>query len=280
MELEQTEVIESEHENVEEENENLEAETAEEESEDGEDVITIDGETPPDEEIQDQKAPEWVRELRHDFKNVKRENKQLREELEKLQSGNAVNEVKPIKRPTLEEHDYDEESFNVALDEWLKHKDALEAQEKERLKAEESQKAEWENTVSSYNEKKKSLKVRDYDVAEELVSEKLSIEQQAIILKGADDPAKIVYAIGNHKGKLDELAKIKDPVKFAFAIAALEGKLKVERKSTPPSPEKTLKGSAKTSGSDSTLEKLREEAARTGDMTKVIAYKQQLKKGN
>jgi hypothetical protein len=41
---------------------------------------------------------------------------------------------------------------------------------------------------------------------------------------------------------------------------------------------KTVSGTGPVSGSvDSTLERLREEAARTGDMSKVFKYKQQLR---
>jgi len=59
----------------------------------------------------------------------------------------------------------------------------------------------------------------------------------------------------------------------------LETKLKVTSRKTAPAPEKTIKGSGALSGSsDSQLERLREEAARTGDMSKVVAYKQKLKR--
>jgi hypothetical protein len=53
----------------------------------------------------------------------------------------------------------------------------------------------------------------------------------------------------------------------------------VVNKKTIPPPERTVKGTGRVSGSvDSTLDRLREEAARTGDLTKVMRYKAQLKK--
>ena len=64
-------------------------------------------------------------------------------------------------------------------------------------------------------------------------------------------------------------------MKFSFAVAKLETQLKVTNRKAPP-PEKTVKtGTGRASAVDSTLERLREEAAKTGDMTKVIAYKRQ-----
>jgi hypothetical protein len=48
------------------------------------------------------------------------------------------------------------------------------------------------------------------------------------------------------------------------------------RKQAPP-PEKKINGNGSLDSSNAQLERLREEAARTGDMTKVIAYKRQLK---
>ena len=83
-----------------------------------------------------------------------------------------------------------------------------------------------------------------------------------------------VYALGKNPKKLAELASIKDPVRFAVAVAKLETQLKVSTRKPPPPPPKITSGSAPVSGSvDSTLERLRAEAERTGDYTKVIQYK-------
>jgi hypothetical protein len=66
-------------------------------------------------------------------------------------------------------------------------------------------------------------------------------------------------------------------VKFAFAIAKLETQLKVSNRQATTSPERTItSGGGRISGAiDHTLERLREEASRTGNMTKVIQYKTQ-----
>ena len=94
------------------------------------------------------------------------------------------------------------------------------------------------------------------------------------MLQGADNPALVVYALGKNPKKAQELASIKDPVKFAFAVAKLEKDLKVTNRRAAPPPERVVSGTGRVSGAvDSTLERLREEASKSGDMTKVLAYK-------
>ena len=76
------------------------------------------------------------------------------------------------------------------------------------------------------------------------------------------------------EAKAKEIAAIKDPVKFAFAIAKLEAQLKVSTKKPAVQPEGRIQGNARPSGTiDSTLERLREEANKTGDYSKVMEYK-------
>jgi len=105
----------------------------------------------------------------------------------------------------------------------------------------------------------------------------LNVTQQGVVIQGAENPALVIYALGKNPKKAKELASIADPVKFAFAIAKLETQLKVTGKRTPPPPEKTVGGgTAPIRGAvDSNLERLREDAARTGDYSKVYAYKKQ-----
>jgi hypothetical protein len=89
-------------------------------------------------------------------------------------------------------------------------------------------------------------------------------------------PALVVYALGKNPEKAKELSEIKDPVKFAFAVAKLEKDLKVtNRKASTRTRENRVRNWPLSGAVDSTLERLREDAARTGNMTKVIAYKAQ-----
>jgi hypothetical protein len=86
----------------------------------------------------------------------------------------------------------------------------------------------------------------------------------------------VIYALGKNLKKAKELSEITDPVKFAFAVAKLEKDLKVTNRKAAPPPEKIVSGTGRSSGAvDSTLERLRAEAEKTGNMTKVIQYKAQ-----
>jgi len=67
-------------------------------------------------------------------------------------------------------------------------------------------------------------------------------------------------------------------VKFAFAVAKLETNLKVTTRKASSRPEKKISGTARPSGSvDNTLERLRTDAEKTGDYSKVFQYKRQKK---
>lgn len=247
-------------------------------NDDDEVIVSIGEESPPQEEKES--APEWVRELRKNYRELQREKRELEARLTTSQKA----EEKPLSlgaKPTLEQFDYDAEQFEGALEQWYENKRKV--QEQDNAKKAEQQKAEqdWQNTLKNYGSLKSQLKVKDYDDAEHVVLESLNETKQGIILHGAKNPALVVYALGKNPQKVKELASIDDPVKFAIAIGGLEKELKVTSRKTasPPPPESKVRGSAPISGAvDSTLERLREEAARSGDHSKVFAYKQQLKR--
>lgn len=236
-------------------------------------IVSIGEEAPPPEE--QTHAPEWVRELRKTNRELQRQNRELQG---KLQS-TAQTETKPVvlgKKPSLEDHDYDADKFEVALADWFERKrQADEAQAKQEAEVMNQQKA-WQAKLDGYGKAKAELRVKDFEDAEAVAQELFNITQQGVVLQGADNPALVIYALGKNPKKAKELSDIKDPVKFAFAVAKLEKELKVTNRKAAPPPERIVSGTGRVSGAvDSTLERLREEAARTGNMTKVIQYKRQ-----
>jgi desulfoferrodoxin (superoxide reductase-like protein) len=236
-------------------------------------IVSIGEEAPPPEE--QTHAPEWVRELRKTNRELQRQNRELQG---KLQS-TAQTETKPVvlgKKPSLEEHDYDADKFEAALANWFERKrQADEAQAKQEAEVMNQQKA-WQAKLDGYGKAKAELRVKDFEDAEAVAQELFNITQQGVVLQGADNPALVIYALGKNPKKAKELSDIKDPVKFAFAVAKLEKELKVTNRKAAPPPERIVSGTGRVSGAvDSTLERLREEAARTGNMTKVIQYKAQ-----
>lgn len=272
-----------------EEGETPEAEEVEEaESEDDADedemVVTVGDEEPPAEDEEQRAAPEWVKKLRKKSREDARRIRELERSLQEREAG-AVQQPQapadPGPKPTIEQFDYDAEEFSNALESWHDKKLAAK-QYADKLTAEqESQQKAWQERLDGYGEAKAKLKIRDFDEAEATVLDTLSTTQQGIILQGAENPALVVYAIGAKPERVKALAGITDPVKFAFAVAKLEKDLKVSsRKAAPPPPEKRpVGGTAPKSGTiDSTLERLRAKAEKTGDYSEVTAYKRAQKR--
>jgi len=237
-------------------------------------VVTIKGESPAPEE-EEKQAPEWVKNLRKSYRELQREKRELEEKLKMVLPAPEHNPVDPGKKPTLEACDYDSDKFENELSDWFeRRRQADEAVAKHRTKQQAEQES-WQKKLEGYNQSKSGLKVSDFQDAEETVLESLSVTQQGIILQGAQNPAVMVYALGKNPKKAKELAEITDPVQFAFAVAKLETQLSVTRRNLPP-PEKRIVSNSGSGSSSVQLERLREEAARTGDYTKVMAFKKQL----
>jgi len=235
-------------------------------------IVSIGEEAPPTEE--QAHAPEWVRELRKSHRELQRQNRELQAKLQVQPT-----EIKPVvigAKPKLEDHDYDADKYEEALTGWFERKrQADDVNAKQEAEVMNQQKA-WQAKLDGYGKAKAELRVKDYEDAEAVAQEVFSITQQGVMLQGADNPALVVYALGKNPKKAKELAEIKDPVKFAFAVAKLEKELKVTNRKQAPAPERVVTGTGRSSGAvDSTLERLRAEAEKTGNMTKVIQYKAQ-----
>ena len=264
-----------ESENLETEDEPAENESDGNEEEQEEDlVITIGDDEPEEEEV---RAPQWVKDLR---KKNKEDQRRIRELEEKLAAKEQPETPRLGKKPTLEDHDFDTDSYESALAEWYDQKREVEKQERAIQEQQEAQQKAWQRRLDAYSESKSELskKVADFEDAELSVSEVLDVTQQGIIVHGASDATKLIYALGKNPRRLKELSEIKDPVQFAFAAARLEADIKMKPKKAPPAPEKKVTGAApKGSSMDAQLERLREKAAKTGDFSEVHAYKRKMK---
>jgi hypothetical protein len=250
---------------------------ADDDEEDDEDevVISIGEESPPqDEEV---RAPAWVRELR---KSNREKERKIRELEAKLNTpATETKQVSLTAKPTLENCDYDSDEYEQKLANWYEQKREYDAAEANAKAQQDAEAKAWQDKLDSYAKAKSSLKVRDYDEAEATALETFDVTQQGIVLQGSDNPALLIYAIGKSTKRAKELAAITDPVKFAFAVAKLETQLKVTNRRASTTPERTITSGGRVSGSiDSQLERLRAEALKTGDLSKVMAYKRNKKK--
>ena len=258
----------------------LETENTDQGDDEGEDdlIVSIGEEQTEEKEEANPPAPKWVKDLRKSHRELQRENRELKAKLTTGEKG--AEKPEPLgKKPTLEDLDYDADKYEEALTDWFEKKRTFETEAQKAKQAEKEQENAWNERLEGYRKAKGSLKVRDFEEAEALVEEHLSTQQQGIILHGAEKPELLVYALGKNPKKAKELAAITDPLKFAFAVAKLEKDLKVSTRKPSTQPEKPITGTGKVSGSvDSALERLRAEADKTGDYSKVIAYKNQKRK--
>jgi hypothetical protein len=275
---------------VEEEQDDLELEVEEEETDEAPESEEDDQEQDPDDEEEDRvvvigdsspeddndEAPGWVKKVRKVNRKLESENKRLRRELE--QRSTAAQQDTPPEvgeRPTLKSVGYNDKKYEQALAEYYEKKRQADEYSAKKQKEQEAVQERWQKKQQAYAAKKAEYGFKDFEDAEGLVSNTLSSAQQGILIQGADDSALVVYALGKNPKKLEELAQETDHVSFAFKVAKLESQLKVQNKKAPK-PEKRVSG-GKTGGlsgtEDQTLSRLRKEAEKTGDYSKVVAYK-------
>lgn len=246
--------------------------------EDGVDILFGDAALTADEE-QDGSAPAWVPELRKKYRELERENAQLRAN---QHTAKADPEVEVGEKPTLEGCEFNDERFEAELLAWNERKRQADARQAERQQQQEQAQQAWQSTLETFGKQRQAIKAPDIDDAEAAVASRLSREQVAAIVKGAGqyNAAAVVYALGKMPERLSQLAEIKDPLDFAIAIGRFSTEIKVKPKAkTAPGAEKTVKGSAPLSGGawKVQLQRLEAEADKTGNRTKVVQYKKQLR---
>jgi len=251
------------------------------EPEEDEIIVRI-GEQQPEEDEQGKELrtmPPWVKEIRRNLYHQKRENEKLQRELAAAKGAvQAPERIDPGPKPTLAACEYDEDLLNTKLDSWYEQKRRADEIDRENQRRQQQADNRWRQKMQLFEEKKQSLKVKDWEDIDLTVTSTLNPHQQAMIISGSDNPALLFYALGKNQKKIKELAALEDPIQFAFAVAKVEASLKVTERKPAVAPEKTIpSGGAPISSTDKTLERLRDEAARTGDNSKVMAYRRKLK---
>lgn len=238
-------------------------------------IVTIGEETPPQQD-DESRAPEWVRKVRKDNREKDRRIRELEALVGKSEQQKQT-QLGP--KPTLESCDYDADLFERRLDAWKERKAVTDRQAAEARETEAKRQQYFNSKFEAYSTRKAEVinKIPDFADVEETVLHTLDDTQRGVVLAHAKDPALLLYAIGKDEKRLQELAKLSDPVEFIFAVARMETQMKTQSRKPASAPETRITGSAPSLGSETQLNKLREAAEKTGDYTKVIAYKKQLK---
>lgn len=265
---------------TEETNEQEEPELASDEEADDDGSILV---TLGDEESEDE-GSQPLREVRKKNREL---TKRIRE-LEKLTTAQPeVPDVGP--KPKLEDFEYDTEKFEGALAEWMARKSQADQQAEKQREAQQAaaQRAkqtadDLERKTTEYVNRAKDQGFRDFEEAQASFEDTLPEVVRSTIVDNAANPEIIVMALHQNPEiaeKFKSANNVRDAIKAAWELSKLEAKLKTAKPRTKPAPETTVKGGARApKGPDRTLEKLEQEAERTGDRTKVLAYKRQLKK--
>lgn len=254
-----------------------EKETAETESE-LEEITIGDAEAPAANEAEQDSTA--IRQVREAHREEQRKRKELERKLAEAEAkAKPAEEPVPVvgNKPKLEDFDYDGDQYEQALEKWHEQKQAKKAYEAKQLAAKEAESAEQLKVVETYRANAAKLPVDQakFKAAENEVVASLSQMQQAILLR-ANSPERLVYAIGNNPEKLSQLASIKDPIALAYELGRTEKALtSTKQTKTAPPPDRPLSGSGV--GSAAALARLEAEADKTGDRTKLVAYKRQLK---
>lgn len=255
-----------------------EVETPAEVEAEGELVVQI-GDEEPEEDTDEEgnPLPKWGRELRRLSRQKDAKIKELERALAVKDNPDlpALGEKPRIDDPDI---DYDADLFEQRILEWNERKRKIDEDRLNVEKQQEQAQQAWQAKVQTYTEAKAKVPFPDFDDAEALIQDTFDVTQQGLLIKVAKDAPTLVYALGKNPKKAAELAGIKDLAEFVAEVVRVEMNVKTTRKPAT-APEKTVSVPAGTgvSAVDDTLARLREEASKTGDSSKLMAYKRSLR---
>ena len=227
----------------------------------------------------------WVGELREKYQEANKRAAELERKLAEVTKVHTAPLLDAGKKPNIEDYD-DVYTFNLATDAWIERKLEVEANKRELEERKRKQEAAdrelrqaYEQKVASHHEKGKQLGVKGFDNAEAFVSTTFNDVQKALMIQGLNNSALVYYALNADTEQAAKFAKMTDPIQFLSSISKFEEKLKMTSRKQTTKAESTLSGgSSNFAGSHKKeLNRLRDEADRTGDHTKVVRYIQSLK---
>jgi hypothetical protein len=225
-------------------------------------------------------AKRALKRLREVASEKSRQARELEAKIALLEAEKPQPEKPALVRPTFEGCGFDEEKYAEAIEQYAAAKAEDEVLRKKEDEIRNQTNIDYTQRVQRYTEAKKSLQVQGYEDSEDTVRKALSTQQQSIIIRNVAEPEKLIYALGRSKKALAELAEIQDLDRFSYKIAKLETSMIVKRKGPPPPESRLAGGNSSIAASGplkSQLEAAEKEAERTGDRTKVINLKRQMR---
>lgn len=225
-----------------------EGEQPEEQTEDyslqiGDEEISLS--TEDDEHIDGQPAAQWVKELRKGFEETQKENRELRRQLEQVQSKPAevqqpqVEVVPP--KPTLESCEYDEEAFEQAVTDWHEKKGRAEQAKQQQQRQQQEYQQRFQQRVDAHKQRAAKLPVKDYQEMEEIVRAEVPDLHKEILIHCADEGSELIaYGLGKSQQLRQRVAAETDPIRAAFLLGQISKQVSLApkpKKATKPEPE-------------------------------------------
>lgn len=194
-----------------------------------------------DDHVDDQPAPQWVKDLRKNNREKDKELRELRRQLEEIQSKPAEvqqpqSDALPTK-PTLESCDYDEAAFEQAVTDWHEKKSRAEQQKQQQQRQQQEYQQRFQQRVEAHKQRAENLPVKDYRETEEVVRRELPVIQQEILIHAADEGSELIaYALGKNQQLRQRVAAETDPIRAAFLLGQISKQV-----SLAPKPKKAIK---------------------------------------
>ncbi|HGY1166560.1 TPA: phage capsid protein [Citrobacter braakii] len=199
-----------------------------------------------DDHVAGQPAPQWVKDLRKNNREKDKELRELRCQLEQVQSRPA--EQQPQKqsdvippKPTLESCDYDEAAFEQAVTDWHENKNRVEQSKQKQQRQQQELQERYNERIAKHNERAAKLPVKDYAETEAIVRSELPSLQQSVLIHAADEGSELIaYALGKNPQLRQRVAAETDPIRAAFLLGQISKQVSLApkaKKAIKPEPE-------------------------------------------
>lgn len=226
-------------------------------------------ESPTSEEGKD---PALVRHLRNTIKEKERELKELRNQSPSQQQRQAPTQAPRMPQLSDDGIDYDESVFQQRLSEWSEENAKYQTAQAQQQHAQQALQQLHQQKLQQYQERVKAVKVPNYQQAEKVVIEEVPEQIQAAIIHYAEKPEMVVIALARNPELRKQMAEATDPVALGRLIGTIESKAK-----TMPKPKSNAASTPEVKGNNgavlNSLEKLKEEAHKSGDWSAYFAAK-------
>lgn len=206
----------------------------------GDEEISLTGED--DDHVDGQPAPQWVKDLRKNNREKDKELRELRRQLEQVQSRpteqqpQQQTDVIPPK-PTLESCDYDEQAFETALTDWHEKKGRAEQSKQQQERQQQEYQQRFQQRMEAHKQRAAKLPVKDYQEMEEIVRAEVPDLHKEILIHCADEGSELIaYGLGKSQQLRQRVAAETDPIRAAFLLGQISKQV-----SLAPKPKKAIK---------------------------------------